>query len=68
MELTNSQKTTVFQTIEDKLFTLQYKIWDYEKLEQTKEMVFHINNLKKDQTELREVRDMLQREIELSTK
>jgi hypothetical protein len=68
MELTNGQRTTLFQTIEDKLFSLQFKIKDYEKLEQTKEIVYHINNLKKDQSELREVRDMLQREIEVSTK
>ncbi|MET3209626.1 UNVERIFIED_CONTAM: hypothetical protein ABIC26_002573 [Paenibacillus sp. PvR008] len=68
MDLTTGQRWVAFQAIEDKLFSLQFKIKDYETLEQTKKMVYHIANLKKDQKELQEVRNILQREIELSTK
>jgi hypothetical protein len=68
MDLTTGQRWVTFQAIEEKLFTLQFKIKDYEALEQTKEMAYHIANLKKDQKELQEVRNIFQHEIELSTK
>jgi hypothetical protein len=60
MEFTHSQRWIVFQAIEEKLFKLYFHIRDLEKMEQTKEMIYHIGNLKKDQEELRTVRKKMQ--------
>lgn len=68
MEFTSGQRWVVFQAIEEKLFKQYHHIKDLEKLEQTKEMIYHIGNLKKDQEELRAARNKMQIEIELSTK
>lgn len=66
MELSNAQRMVMFQAIEEKLFKQFHHIRDLEKLEQTKEMKYHIGNLKSDQELLTQVRNQLQSIISLN--
>lgn len=67
MELSNLERTYVFQAVEDKLFALYHKILECERIaEPSRGLKYHIQNLKEEQAALREVRNRLQVEIECS--